>query len=86
MDFDTEARVTLIFCRGLQEPVVFIAQMSNEKNIIITMDNNSEKRNKSMAMEKNDECNERQNKTGNNSKKRTLRGKKNKFNVQLNVS
>lgn len=60
MDFDTEARVTLIFCRGLQEPIVFIAQMSNEKNnIIITMHNNSEKRNKSMAMEKSDECNER---------------------------
>lgn len=34
------------------------------------MDNNSEKRNKSMAMEKKDECNERQNKTGNNSKKK----------------
>lgn len=40
------------------------------------MDNNSEKRNKSMAMEKKDECNERQNKTGNNSKKKNVTWKK----------
>lgn len=55
------------------------------------MDNNSEKRNKSMAMEKNDECNERRWRNDKikleiTRKKRTLRGKKNKFNVQLNVS